>query len=242
MGGGVDAASEVADVVLLGDRVPQAGGRGAGSGAQQRQRAPQGAAQRRASFCTPSPAPLLHHLLAPGAPRCMSWGGHGAARTAQPGRTPQRSPPQHTHTHTHTHHRRAAPSGAGRAAPEPRHAAQDPAEHVVGGGVQPGGHPAGGGRSAAPHRPGPHAQPVGCAPPRASSAPACQCASEGPPASSQRDAALGCLQHEARWGLRRHAPVVPVAGCHGSSTECRCSVCSSTSEYKRGRPHPLQAL
>lgn len=27
MGGGVDAASEVADIVLLGDRVPQVGGR-----------------------------------------------------------------------------------------------------------------------------------------------------------------------------------------------------------------------
>lgn len=32
MGGGVDAASEVADIVLLGDKVPQVGGKHLGSG------------------------------------------------------------------------------------------------------------------------------------------------------------------------------------------------------------------
>ena len=159
MGGGVDAASEVADVVLLGDRVPQVGGgspgwagswQGGAAGCMGRWLAgwltgcaTAAALCPAACLLTPSLAGLLHAPTHPPAPT-----------------RPHIHPPTHPPTDPPT---LTAPAGAGRAAAEPRNAAQDPAEHVVGRGVQPCGHPAGRGRRPAPHRPRAHAQPVGCA-------------------------------------------------------------------------------
>lgn len=149
MGGGVDAASEVADIVLLGDRVPQVGWGMVdvwwvgGMGCKMR------AGSREISDQVP--------LAAPRRPAGCFWrkAMNRALFYDQASHAPEPATPHTCTCHititTNTPHppNQRPAAGAGRAAAEPRHAGQDPAEHVVGVWLQSGGPAAGGGGAAA---------------------------------------------------------------------------------------------
>ena len=166
MGGGVDAAAEVASIVLLGDRptqVPHPRPTPTTSALQVHSSAP----------VQPFQQPRTPHL--PGACRLP---GDGCCVCSRPlesasGICQLASPVQ---LHPQAPSCRAAP-GAGGAQAQPRHIAQDPAESDVGIRIQPGGHPSRC-RGPAPqrwHRP--HAGHCGCRPPpslRFSSTHACR--------------------------------------------------------------------